>query len=113
VLFLAAALTLNFQSLVALSCALVLSASNVYGYYMCSADQRRRWSEWMSAGANVGVMTSAMRNSKSLGWLFGRGGGTAEGPAGGSEYDDGYLRVTVVGSRFIQVEDFWAPAVPL
>ena len=82
VLFLSAALTLNFQSLVALSGALVLSASNVYGYYMCSADQRRRWSEWMSAGANVGVMTSAMRNSRSLGWLFGRGGG-GRPPAGG------------------------------
>ena len=83
VLLLAAAARLNFRSLVALSCALVLGASNVYGYCMCSAEQRRRWSEWMtSAGASVGGMTTSammMRNSRSLGWIFGGGGGAGGG----------------------------------
>ncbi|KAL3798447.1 hypothetical protein ACHAW5_007399 [Stephanodiscus triporus] len=78
-LFLSAALWLQFQCLVTLTCALVLSASNVYGYYKCSSDQRRRWNEWMNAGATMG-MTAMMRNSSAAGWLFGGAAGRQRVP---------------------------------
>jgi hypothetical protein len=77
VLFLSAALWLKFQCLVTLSCALVLSASNVYGYYRCSADQRRRWSEWINAGSAAMGAGAAMGSPmmSALGRLFGGAGG--------------------------------------
>ncbi|KAL3811692.1 hypothetical protein ACHAXA_010331 [Cyclostephanos tholiformis] len=77
VLFLSAALWLKFQCLVTLTCALVLSASNVYGYYQCSADQRRRWNEWMNVGSAAMGAGAVMGNPMMsvLGRLFGGSGG--------------------------------------
>lgn len=76
-LFLSAMLWLEFQCFVLLACALVLSASNVYGYYKCSADQRARWNEWINTGTQMG-MSAMMNNSGMFGWvrsrLFGGGG---------------------------------------
>lgn len=76
-LFLSAMLWLEFQCFVLLACALVLSASNVYGYYKCSADQRERWNEWINTGTQMG-MSAMMNNSSMFGWvrsrLFGGGG---------------------------------------
>ena len=70
-------LWLEFQCFVLLACALVLSASNVYGYYKCSADQRARWNEWINTGTQMG-MSAMMNNSGMFGWarsrLFGGGG---------------------------------------
>lgn len=71
-LFLSAVLFLKFQCFVTLSCALVLAASNVYGYYKCSADQREKLNEWMNTGAQMGM--GAMMRSGMLGRLFGGGG---------------------------------------
>ena len=77
--FLSAILWFQFQCFVTLSCALVLSASNVYGYYKCSADQREKLKEWMDTGAEMGVR--AMVSNGMLGWMMGRfgGGGTGGG----------------------------------
>ena len=78
-LFLGAFLRLQFQCFVTLSCALVLGASNVYGYYKCSADQRQKWNEWMNSGAQYG-MSAMMRNSGGvMGWLGSRMGGGSGG----------------------------------
>eukprot|EP00579_Thalassiosira_antarctica_P032462 CAMPEP_0201994778 /NCGR_PEP_ID=MMETSP0905-20130828/2503_1 /ASSEMBLY_ACC=CAM_ASM_000554 /TAXON_ID=420261 /ORGANISM="Thalassiosira antarctica, Strain CCMP982" /LENGTH=254 /DNA_ID=CAMNT_0048549811 /DNA_START=85 /DNA_END=846 /DNA_ORIENTATION=- len=59
--FFTAMLWLQFQCFVTLACALVLSASNVYGYYKCSSDQREKWNQWMNRGAQMGV-GAMMRN---------------------------------------------------
>lgn len=78
--FLSAILWLKFQCFVTLSCALVLSASNVYGYYKCSADQREKVNEWMNSGAQYGM--SAMLRSPNvfgrLGSMFGGAGGSTQ-----------------------------------
>lgn len=78
--FLSAILWLKFQCFVTLSCALVLSASNVYGYYKCSADQREKVNEWMNTGAQYGM--SAMLRSPNvfgrLGSMFGGAGGSTQ-----------------------------------
>ena len=73
ILFLSAIVWLKFQCLVTLMCALVLSAANVYGYYKCSTDQRERWSSWMTTGAGMSAM---VRNSNTVGRIFGLFGGT-------------------------------------
>ena len=72
ILFLLAVVWLKFQCLVTLMCALVLSAANVYGYYKCSTDQRERWSSWMTTGAR---MSAVVRNSNTVGRIFGLFGG--------------------------------------
>ena len=78
--FLSAILWLKFQCFVTLSCALILSASNVYGYYKCSADQREKVNEWMNSGAQYGM--SAMLRSPNvfgrLGSMFGGAGGSTQ-----------------------------------
>ena len=77
ILSLSAILWLNFRNLVTLICALVLSISNVVGYYKCSAEQRERWSQlWMNGGAaaaesssssTTGAMSAIMmRNSNAV-----------------------------------------------
>ena len=77
ILSLSAILWLNFRNLVTLICALVLSISNVVGYYKCSADQRERWSQlWTNGGdaaaagsssSTPGVMSAIMtRNSNAV-----------------------------------------------
>ncbi|KAL7529850.1 hypothetical protein ACHAXR_004588, partial [Thalassiosira sp. AJA248-18] len=75
IMFLSAVLWLQFQCFVTVTCAVVLSASNVYGYYKCSADQREKWNQWMNSGAQMGV--SAMMRNGMFGWLGSRfsGGG--------------------------------------
>ena len=72
-----ALLWFQFQCFVTLATALVLSGSNVYGYYKCSADQRQKVAEWMDQGVQMG-MAAAVRNGMlgRLGGLFG-GGATA------------------------------------
>ncbi|KAL3786273.1 hypothetical protein HJC23_005351 [Cyclotella cryptica] len=67
--FLTAMLWLQFQCFVTLVTALVLSCSNVYGYYKCSADQRQKVAEWMNSGVEMGV--GAMMRGGMLGRLFG------------------------------------------
>merc|ERR1719253_243653 len=74
----AALLFLRFNSLVALACALVLSASNVYGYYRCSADQREKWRAWMDRGMGMGA---AALGGGALGRLGGWFGGLGRGGA--------------------------------
>jgi len=71
VLALSAVLFFKFNCFVTLSCALVLSASNVYGYYKCSADQRERLNAWMNTGAQFGV-SAMMRNPGVFSWLGSR-----------------------------------------
>ena len=66
---LTAILWFQFQCFVTLATALVLSSSNVYGYYKCSADQRQKVAEWMDQGFQLGV-GAMVRNG-----MFGRMGG--------------------------------------
>ena len=73
ILFLSVVVWLKFQCLVTLMCALVLSATNVYGYYKCSTDQRERWSSWMTTGAGMSAM---VRNLNTVGRIYGLFGGT-------------------------------------
>ena len=76
----AALLQLHFHGLVTLACALALSASNVYGYYKCSSDQREKWHALMDRGAMMG-MSAMVRGGmiERLGsWIGGRGGGGAQ-----------------------------------
>lgn len=75
-LSLSAILWLQFQCFVTVTVALVLSLSNVYGYYKCSTDQREKWNEWMNAGAQMGV-GAMIRNGMFGRFLnvFGGGGG--------------------------------------
>lgn len=90
ILSLSAILWLNFHNLITLICALVLSISNVVGYYKCSADQRERWSQlWMNgAGAaaaagssSTGVMSAIMmRNSNAVNRMYGIFGGRQQVP---------------------------------
>ncbi|KAL3762220.1 hypothetical protein ACHAWU_004758 [Discostella pseudostelligera] len=49
----------------------MLSGSNVYGYYKCSADQRERWNEWINTGTQMG-MSAMMNNSGMFGWVRNR-----------------------------------------
>lgn len=67
--FLTAMLWLQFQCFVTLVTALVLSCSNVYGYYQCSADQRRKVADWMNTGMEMGM--GAMIRGGMIGRLFG------------------------------------------
>eukprot|EP00585_Thalassiosira_rotula_P002531 CAMPEP_0196137504 /NCGR_PEP_ID=MMETSP0910-20130528/5465_1 /TAXON_ID=49265 /ORGANISM="Thalassiosira rotula, Strain GSO102" /LENGTH=301 /DNA_ID=CAMNT_0041397973 /DNA_START=44 /DNA_END=945 /DNA_ORIENTATION=+ len=68
-----AILFLKVNAFVTLGCALVLSGSNVYGYYKCSVEQREKWNSWMNRGAEMGV-GAMMRNSSTsvFGWLGNR-----------------------------------------
>ncbi|KAL7473535.1 hypothetical protein ACHAXS_013989 [Conticribra weissflogii] len=75
--FLSAMFWFEFQCFVTLSCALVLSVSNVYGYYKCSADQREKLKQWMDSGAEFGVR--AMVRNGTLGWILGRFSGGRDG----------------------------------
>ena len=72
-----AVLFLRFNCFVTLATAMVLSCSNVYGYYKCSADQRQKVNEWMNYGAQTG-MSALMRNPS----LFGRLGSVFGSTAG-------------------------------
>jgi hypothetical protein len=76
-----AVLWLRFQCFVTLATALVLSGSNVYGYYKCSADQRQKVAEWMDQGVQMGV-GAMMRNGLfgRLGGMLGGGGATRQQP---------------------------------
>eukprot|EP00573_Skeletonema_grethae_P012910 CAMPEP_0201697452 /NCGR_PEP_ID=MMETSP0578-20130828/11325_1 /ASSEMBLY_ACC=CAM_ASM_000663 /TAXON_ID=267565 /ORGANISM="Skeletonema grethea, Strain CCMP 1804" /LENGTH=273 /DNA_ID=CAMNT_0048183631 /DNA_START=24 /DNA_END=845 /DNA_ORIENTATION=+ len=71
--FMSAILWLRFNCFVTLAIALVLSFSNVYGYYKCSADQRAKLNEMFNAGAEMG-MRAMIRNN-----VFGRLGGMFSG----------------------------------
>lgn len=71
VLFLSAILWLKFNCLVTLAVALVLSGSNVAGYYKCSSDQRQKMNELLNKGMASG-MSMAFRNGM-LGRFFGGG----------------------------------------
>mmetsp|Transcript_21067 Transcript_21067/g.42141 ORF Transcript_21067/g.42141 Transcript_21067/m.42141 type:complete len:272 (-) Transcript_21067:1587-2402(-) len=71
--FMSAILWLRFNCFVTLAIALVLSFSNVYGYYKCSADQRAKLNDMFNAGAEMGMRTM-IRNG-----VFGRLGGMFSG----------------------------------
>ena len=71
--FISAILWLRFNCFVTLAIALVLSFSNVYGYYKCSADQRAKLNDMFNAGAEMG-MRAMIRNN-----VFGRLGGMFSG----------------------------------
>jgi len=71
--FMSAILWLRFNCFVTLATALVLSFSNVYGYYLCSADQRAKLNDMFNAGAEMG-MRAMIRNG-----VFGRLGGIFSG----------------------------------
>ena len=68
VCFLSAILWLRLNCFVTLAIALVLSFSNVYGYYKCSSDQRAKLNEMFNAGAEIGMR--AMIRNNVLGRLF-------------------------------------------
>lgn len=83
--FVSAILWFRFQCFVTLSCALVLSASNVYGYYQCSKDQKQQMQEWMNTGAEMGVR--AMARNGMFGWMGGMFGGGAGGRQAVPQHD--------------------------
>jgi hypothetical protein len=74
--FMSAILWLRFNCFVTLATALVLSFSNVYGYYKCSADQREKLNSMFNAGAEMG-MRAMLRNG-----VFGRFGGVFSSSGG-------------------------------
>lgn len=92
-----AILWFQFQCFVTLACALVLSSSNVYGYYMCSKDQRERVKELMDQGVAMGV--GAMVRGGMFGRLFGGGAGRGGGADGG--YYAGYFCLSLLGDATI------------
>ena len=50
-LFIVGLLKFNIGWLLIVSCALVLNGSNLYGYWMCSKDQKQKLKDMMTAGA--------------------------------------------------------------
>ena len=62
-------LKMNVGWLIIVCMALALSGANVYGYYKCSSDQKNRFNEMMTKGAQAGAM-SAIR-SNMFGYLVG------------------------------------------
>lgn len=75
--FMSAILWLRFNCIVTLATALVLSFSNVYGYYKCSADQRAKLNDMFNAGAEMGMRAMIFGR---LGGMFSRGN-TQQQPA--------------------------------
>ena len=55
--------------LVVVATALATSSANVYGYYKCSSDQKAKFQQMMTQGAQAGAMT--VMRSNVLGWLTG------------------------------------------
>lgn len=62
-------LKFNLGWLIVVMTALALSSANVYGYYKCSSDQKAKFQQMMTQGAQAGAMT--MVRSNMLGWLTG------------------------------------------
>lgn len=85
--FMSAILWLRFNCFVTLAIALVLSFSNVYGYYKCSADQRAKLNDMFNAGAEMG-MRAMIRNN-----VFGRLGGMFSGGNSQSQQQGGSPQV--------------------
>jgi len=62
-------LKFNLGWLIVVMTGLALSSANVYGYYKCSSDQKAKFQQMMTQGAQAGAMT--MVRSNMLGWLTG------------------------------------------
>jgi len=62
-------LKFNLGWLIVVLMAFALSSANVYGYYKCSSDQKAKFQQMVSQGAQAGAM-SVMRGNM-LGWLTG------------------------------------------
>jgi hypothetical protein len=60
-LFIVGFFRLHFGWLIVVVVALTLSFSNVYGYWKCSSDQKLKFSQMISTGAQMG-MTSAVEH---------------------------------------------------
>lgn len=69
-------LKFNLGWLVVVATALATSSANVYGYYKCSSDQKAKFQQMMTQGAQAGAMT--VMRSNVLGWLTG-GSNTPQG----------------------------------
>lgn len=66
----------NLGWLIVVMTAVALSSANVYGYYKCSSDQKAKFQQMMTQGAQAGAMT-VMRGNM-LGWLTGAGSNTQQ-----------------------------------
>lgn len=62
-------LKFNLGWLIVVMTAICLSLANVYGYYKCSSDQKEKFQQMMTQGAQAGAMT--VMRSNMLGWLTG------------------------------------------
>lgn len=62
-------LKFNLGWLIVVMMAVALSSANVYGYYKCSSDQKEKFQQMMTQGAQAGAMT-VMRGNM-MGWLTG------------------------------------------
>jgi len=67
-------LKFNLGWLIVVITATCLSSANVYGYYKCSSDQKAKFQQMMTQGAQAGAMTVVRSNM--LGWLTGTGSST-------------------------------------
>ena len=60
--FVTAFMRWHFGWMVTVIMALILSGSNVYGYWKCSSDQKAKFTRIMSKGAEMGAMTIVRNN---------------------------------------------------
>ena len=81
-LFLVGILKLELGWLLTVCMAIALSASNVYGYYKCSSDQKAKFQQMMTQGAQAGAM-SMIRNNV-FGFLLSTASGGGNAAANGS-----------------------------
>mmetsp|Transcript_22119 Transcript_22119/g.37645 ORF Transcript_22119/g.37645 Transcript_22119/m.37645 type:complete len:245 (-) Transcript_22119:251-985(-) len=79
-LFFLGLLRLEFGWLLVVCVALALSASNVYGYYKCSSDQKAKFQQMMVQGAQRGAMAAVRSNL--FGMLVGGSGGDSSAANG-------------------------------
>lgn len=79
-LFIIGLLKLELGWLMTVCMALALSFANVYGYYKCSSDQKAKFQQMMTQGAQAGAM-SMIRNNV-FGMLVNSASGTGSGVPG-------------------------------
>lgn len=95
-LFFIGFLKLEFNWLITVIMGMSLSYANLYGYWKCSSDQKAKFNQMMTQGAQMGAM-SLIRNNF-FGFLGSGGGSAAGAAAAATNNNNAYTSVNTAGS---------------
>lgn len=82
-------LKFNLGWLIVVMTAISLSGANVYGYYKCSSDQKAKFQQMMTQGAQAGAMTVMRGNMFS--WLTGTSNTASSPPQGQQQQQNTFV----------------------